>query len=256
MSVDIAFVREKIRQEGFFPLLARKLKRIIYNARFSLHARFVNKRDPFEIAKLQNRYGYFRCGDITKPTGYNEGLGGDLHEIYLKIIQPYINSEICALDIGAGRGGFTKPMLLAKEVWALEAQPRWMCRIDEFLGYPKNFTFIKVKDFLCDDLPDNHFDYCLSMATFYLLTQEQQAEYFKNLFPKMKHGANGFIMIADFEKYKNYIGHYPEISSDVNQWKYNTAEISERALKSYGWEVISRDVGLLKRDAIIHFRKP
>lgn len=249
-------MREKIKREGFFPLLARKLKHIIYNVRFSLHTSFVDKRDPFEIAKLQNKYGYFRCGDITQPTGYNEGLGGDLHEVYRRIIQPYINPDVCTLDIGAGRGGFTKTMLAAKEVWVLEAQPRWMCQIDEFLGFPKNFTFVKVKDFLCNDLPDNHFDYCLSMATFYLLTEEQQAAYFKNLFPKMKQGAHCFIMLADFEKYKNHLGHYPEILADVNQWKYNTAEISERALKHYGWEVVSKDTGLLKRDAIIHFRKP
>lgn len=232
------------------------MRNLVYRLRFHLNSFLVPTNDPIRGFQVQNRFGYGKIPDITKPTGYNEHLGCDFHEIYQTIIRPYIHGFTKALEVGSGRGSYTRGLLDAKEVWVLEAQPRWMTRIDEFLQHPRNLTFIKVEDTSCRELPDSYFDYFLSMATFYTFHDQQREEYLTNLFSKMKHGAQCFLMIGDWEKYKRHLGHYPVNSGvDVTDWKYTNADRMADMLERIGWRVVTKDVGVMKRDTIIHFTK-
>lgn len=249
----ITRIYRKIRSEGFWPVFKRRASYYFYNLRFWLNSLAINKNDSVQAHKVFWKYGYYELPDITKPTGYNSGLGGDPHQLYLEIIKPYINAQTRVLEVGAGGGAYTRGLLPAKEVWILEAQPRWMTRIDQRLGHPKNLKFIQVKDFSCSGAPDNYFDYLFSVGTFPYFTQAEQEEYFKNLYPKMKTGANCFVMVADFEKYKKYLGYYTQDQNSPVSWKYNTADMTCALLRKIGWKIISPDIDLYKRDAIVHF---
>jgi hypothetical protein len=78
-----------------------------------------------------------------------------LHATYLRCIKPYIDSNSIALEIGPGRGAWTKCMLSAKEVWALDALPEEHNGFYEYLGYPRNVNYFQVTNFECAMLPEN-----------------------------------------------------------------------------------------------------
>ena len=76
-----------------------------------------------ELASFEGvwRGGYYE-GDPLEPlsrSGYGQiGYISVVRATYLRCIKPYVNSETVAIEIGAGRGAWTRSMLTAKEVWA------------------------------------------------------------------------------------------------------------------------------------------
>lgn len=147
--------------------------------------------------------GYFE-GDPLEPmasSGYAEfGYISILYVVYLFCIKPYISNSIVALEIGPGRGAWTKTMLAAKEVWCLDTKSREDNDIDNYLSHPKNLIYHQVSDFSCRELPDDHFDYLFSFGALCHVSWDGIVQYMHNLNPKMRHGANAFIMIADYDK--------------------------------------------------------
>lgn len=135
------------------------------------------------------------------PSTYGRmGYMSILHAVYLGCIRPYVNSQTTALEIGPGRGSWTKAMLPAKEIWALDAKSREDNQIDVYLNHPGNLTYIQVKDFECNDLPDNHFDYMFSFGCFCHVSWEGLSRYAERIYPKLKSGANCFWMVGDYSQ--------------------------------------------------------
>jgi len=147
--------------------------------------------------------GYFE-GDPLDPVGPSKyrriGYISVLHAVYQVCVKPYINNGTIALEIGPGRGAWTKAMLEAKEIWLLDAKSREDNKIDEYLGYPDNLQYFHMQDFSCDMLPDNYFTYSFSFGCLCHVPFEGTKQYARNLFPKLKSGANAFWMIADYDK--------------------------------------------------------
>ncbi len=48
-------------------------------------------------------------------------------------------------------------------------------------------------------LPDNKFSYLFSFGCFCHISFDGITEYMKKLFPKLREGANCFVMVADYE---------------------------------------------------------
>jgi 16S rRNA A1518/A1519 N6-dimethyltransferase RsmA/KsgA/DIM1 with predicted DNA glycosylase/AP lyase activity len=93
-------------------------------------------------------------------SGYGQlGFMSVLHATYLRCIKPYINNHTVSLEIGPGRGAWTKALLPSKEIYVLDALPEEHNRFFEYLEYPKNVRYFQVKDFDCEILPDNYFNY-------------------------------------------------------------------------------------------------
>ena len=133
--------------------------------------------------------GYFE-GDCLNPmtqSGYGPlGFMSTLHATYLRCIKPYINNDTVSLEIGPGRGGWTKAFLPSKEVYVLDALPEEHNRFFEYLGYPKNVKYYQVKDLKCEMLPDKYFDYMFSYGCLSHVSFEGISEYAVNIFPKLK----------------------------------------------------------------------
>lgn len=271
--------------------------------------------------------GYFEGDplDPMAPSGYAEfGYISILYVVYLYCIKPYISDSTMALEIGPGRGAWTKTMLNAKEVWCLDAKSRENNEIDNYLGHPKNLIYHQVNDFLCSELPDDHFDYLFSFGALCHVSWDGIERYMHNLYPKLRHGANAFIMIADYDKAnklrddpwrfdvvsrvfsekrmrllkaldrkigQTLMGKRSFILESLGQARWNQIERTlgirlvgrtrwalmdkdenseprpgrwfhagtERTvslLQEIGYVIVSRDVGLVARDPIIHFKKP
>lgn len=253
-----------------------------------------------EIASFEGLWegGYFE-GDpldpLAKSTFGNYGFISILYATYLLCIRPYITPETRALEIGPGRGGWTKALLPAKEVWTLDALSAEYNGFFEYLDHPKNVRYIQVNDFECKDLPDGHFDYMFSFGCLCHVSFEGVSEYAKNIFPKLVSGAHCFWLVADKEKYSRFTrteskfdiwrGLMPkrkgikmapvrkmlevlstmtrpafsktdDFAAGPGQWHDAGAARTCEMLEKAGYKVIDSDIGVLPRDPIIHFMKP
>jgi phospholipid N-methyltransferase len=148
--------------------------------------------------------GYYE-GDPLNPISMSSfhqvGFVSVLHATFLRCIKPYITKDTIALEIGPGKGAWTKALLVSKEVWALDARPEQDNHFFEYLGNAPNARYFQVMDFTCDMLPDNYFDYMFSFGCLCHVSFDGITEYAINLFPKLKEGCNCFWMVADYNKY-------------------------------------------------------
>lgn len=152
--------------------------------------------------------GYYE-GDPLDPLGPSSyqsiGYMSSLFATYLCCIKPYVGSSTAVVEIGPGRGAWTRAFLgrNAKEVWCLDVLSREHNGFDEYVGKDERIRYIQVDDFSCRDLPDDHFHFLFSFGCFCHLSPVAIEEYLRNLRPKLRPGAHGFVLIADFDKYNH-----------------------------------------------------
>lgn len=241
--------------------------------------------------------GYFE-GDPCDPMGASSygifGYYSCLNVIYLCCIKPFINSNTVVLEIGPGRGAWTKAINKSnpKHIYAVDVAPPK--DFLEYVGLSSNINYIQTEDFSLREIHDESIDYFFSFGCFCHLRPEMCVAYIDALAMKMKSGARGFLMIADFHKlntcYQNEKGLSVEraflgrkfllarlayrISLALVRrklvWSYAVDDGSPRgpldwydfgveracaALVKVGFEIIERDMNINHRDPIIHFVK-
>ncbi|MCF7854711.1 MAG: hypothetical protein K9N51_07935 [Candidatus Pacebacteria bacterium] len=130
---------------------------------------------------------YGQCGFVSVP-----------YAIYLSCIRPYVTGDTVSLEIGPGRGAWTKCLLRANHVWVMDAVSEQENRFFEYLGHPRNVTYIHVHDFSCDDLPPDTVTYMFSFGCLCHVSPVGVREYARNLFPKLKSGCECFWMVSDY----------------------------------------------------------
>jgi hypothetical protein len=233
----------------------------------------LNIKNELNFFKEQSLWkgGYFE-GDPLNPnaiSSYDEmglgkideaGLGkiSVLHATYLHCIKPYIKNSI-ALEIGPGRGGWTRCLLPAKEVWCLDAYSAEYNKFFEYVGKQSHVQYHVVEDFSFSKLPEKHFNYVFSFGCLCHISFEGIYEYAKNMYNKLITGANCFWMVADYKKYNTAV---KKPVLDLNQpddlvpgrW-FNTYDRVIKALSDLNYTIVATDVGTCLRDPIIHFRK-
>lgn len=146
--------------------------------------------------------------DPLAPSRYGDlGYISVLHAIYQACIKPFVRPHTAVVEIGPGRGAWTKTMLQAREIWCLDALSAEHNGFWEYIGkeHENRVRYFQVKDFSCSDLPDNHFDFLFSFGAFCHITWEGQQEYLRSLLPKLRDGGVGMVMVADFDKYNSAI---------------------------------------------------
>jgi hypothetical protein len=241
--------------------------------------------------------GYFE-GDPLDPftaSGYGPlGYLSVLYATYLVCIRPYVNSTSRCLEIGPGRGAWTKCMLNAEEVWCVDALSADHNGFWDYLGRAENVKYFQVTDLKCSMLPSDHFDFLFSFGCFCHLSPSAYEEYLTSLFSKLKAGAHGFVMIADYDKYNHALTslHRAGVKLVLSGRRYLPLRLLETAadrliprahrladknedlvpragrwyhlgtseacatLERHGYKVVEADVGVNHRDPIVHFVKP
>jgi hypothetical protein len=251
-----------------------------------------------ELKSFENIWegGYFE-GDPLNPFGVSNygafSFMSILHATYLRCIKPYLNDHTVALEIGPGRGAWTKTLLNSKEVYVLDALSEEHNKFFEYLGNPKNVKYIKVQDFKCKVLPVDHFNFMFSFGCLCHISFAGITEYAINLYPKLKHGCNCFWMIADYDKYNKavldqgrwsiYDAIVPSRRRNIplkwllksfsgiqklellskeegeeptpGRWYHAGIDKTCSMLRKAGYKIIDPDVGTIPRDPIIHFLK-
>lgn len=226
----------------------------LYNHHRWLLKIFYSKK-PFEgFNKILWKDGFHYTGEVMDQDSNkgDSGQGVTYYQIYNKGIKPYVNKDTVVLEIGPGRGSWTKALLKAKEVWAMDAQDLKRNKILDYLSYPSNLKYIAVKNFDCKDLPDEYFDFVFSYGCFCHIPWDGIVAYIENLYKKVKVGAICMIHISDEIKNPdniNYRKWYPGCFVPNSAAKMNSL------LDKAGWKVIDPDFLSCKRDSIILFKK-
>jgi len=251
-----------------------------------------------ELDSFKNLWeGGFYEGDPLDPlskSGYGPlGYISTLYATYLRCIKPYVNRDSISLELGPGRGAWTKALLPSREVYVLDALPEEHNGFFKYLGYPNNAKYFQVTDFTCSMLPDSYFNYMFSYGCLCHVSFEGIREYAVNIYPKLTRGSNCFWMVADYDKYNNAIEHQNDLSVwravmpssakyflakmlfayfmkrkrprsvpvDENdeprpgRWYHAGIERTSSMLMDVGYHVVDSDVGTCLRDPIIHFVK-
>jgi hypothetical protein len=251
--------------------------------------------DPLkvELQSVQNKWlgGYLEGNplDPIAPSAYVQlGYINMLHATYLCCIKPYINAQTVALELGPGRGAWTKCLLPARQIYAIDALSAAHNCIFEYLGHPRNVKYFQVNDFECDMLPEDGIDFMFSHGCLCHVSFEGIARYAERIHSRLRRGANCFWMVTDAEKYNRAFLNYnvwdalartlpaqgqaliaqlkqmsPAISYPANteqegpgKWYAVGAARTCGMLRETGYEIVDPDVGTNPRDPIIHFRKP
>jgi hypothetical protein len=254
----------------------------------------VDDRLKVELQSVQNKWhGGYLEGQPLEPMAtspYSQvGFISILHATYLACIKPYITPETVALEIGPGRGAWTKCLLPAKQIYALDALSAQHNGFFEYLGHPRNVKYFQVSDFECDMLRDNGIDYMFSHGCLCHVSFNGIARYAERIFPKLKPGSHCFWMVGDAEKYNRAYLHLSiwdalerivpmqgrammaqlkQMTSTVHQvppgqtdqegpgqWYAAGGARTCAMLESTGYKIVDPDVGTNIRDPIIHFRK-
>jgi hypothetical protein len=251
--------------------------------------------DQLDFSKLWEG-GYYE-GNPAEPmgrSGYHQyGYISSLFAIYSACIRPYVRHGVTALEIGPGRGAWSKAIadcgpsrLIAVDAATAEHTHFW-----DYVGPRSNVDYFTVADTELAPVADDSVDYFFSFGVFCHLPPETSVGYIKSLVRKMKRGANGFLMVADFDKFNachakpyessiftffadrgrrwnllraiierlvppSYLS-TPRMEKPISGgWYHLGVPAAVQALEEAGFEIVEADMRLNSRDPLIHFRKP
>jgi hypothetical protein len=141
-----------------------------------------------------------RMGDSHyRSIGYNSVL----YTVFAACIKPFVNRSTTALEIGPGRGGWTKAILSCNpaSIVALDAAPAEHTGFWSYVGRDPRARYCVAQDFTLSDIPHDSISYFFSFGVFCHIPPALSADYIRNLFPRMTRGGHGFLMVADFAKF-------------------------------------------------------
>jgi len=152
--------------------------------------------------------GGFLEGQPLDPMGVSTygvyGYNSILYTVYSACIRPYITTDTTVLEIGPGRGAWSKTFLQrnCRKLYAVDVAQPEHTHFWDYIGKDPRAEYIVVDDLSLSGIPENSIDFFFSFGVFCHLKPEMCEEYVHSLGPKMQHGSRGFLMIADFDKYE------------------------------------------------------
>jgi len=150
--------------------------------------------------------GFFEGSPLDPMTSSTYGVYGYnsvLYTVYSACIRPYVTSDTVVLEIGPGRGAWSKAFLQrnCRKLYAVDAATPEHTHFWEYVGKDPRAEYIVTDNLKLDGVPDDAIDFFFSYGVFCHLKPEMCEEYVQSLYRKMRSGARGFLMIADFDKY-------------------------------------------------------
>ena len=190
-----------------------------------------------------------------------------LYVTYLMCIRNKVAGRT-VLEIGPGRGAWSKVIMDsgAAKLYALDALSAshngFYDYVDPFLKYGDSIQYIQVQDFECHIPEDVLADFFFSFGCFCHIRRNNTETYFKNIYKKMRPGAEGFVMISDYEKMAHALGTSFDADAIVEggaetgvPWSHLGTDWFCSMLENSGFEVVDRDIGCNLRDPIVHFHR-
>lgn len=189
-------------------------------------------------------------------------IGGSYKKVFTLGALPYLKSDSMVLELGPGRGSWSRAILKSipnGKLTTLDFQDvrNWL-KPEKLNG---RLNCIQVSDNTFNSVADNSFDFFWSFGVLCHNNTTDIKEILTNSLPKMKKGAYAVHLYGDWEKLDKWgwnKGKVPmEFASkpdDEIWWPRNNQKIMSNIATEAGWEVISPDLGIVERDSIIVLR--
>ena len=160
--------------------------------------------------------GGFYSGNPRNPAFGLWGITayiGVSHAIYLGCVRPYVDESTTVLEIGCGRGAWSKLMVHAKQFYCVDALSAEHNEFWQYVGASKSVTYFQAKDFSLENIPFDSIDFSFSYDALCHVSFEGITEYAKNLYPRLRHGGHAIWMVADYEKYNHFVDNQDDYST-------------------------------------------
>jgi len=155
----------------------------------------------------------------------------------------YIFPETTALEIGPGGGRWTRYMLKARRLYAVDYHQELLDELARHIN-PPNLIPIKNNGTDFPGVPDASVDFIFSFGVFVHLENEIIAGYLKNMRRVLKPGANVVIQYADKTK---------PLAQRNTGFGNNTPEKMLRMVRDAGYSVQDDNRWLLSHSSIVRF---
>lgn len=214
--------------------------------------------------KKEFYYGYKSGNVLSRIPGFTRlkeemKIGGSYRNIFFHAILPYIKPNSSVLELGPGRGSWSRAIL--KYIPNGELHTVDFQDVEPWLKpkrYHNRLVCHKVNDNSFSSLPDNHFDFFWSFGVLCHNNTDNIKMILRNALKKIKPNGIAVHMYGDWDKLNAYGwrrgGVPPEFQNKTDDeiwWPRNSrGKMTSIAIEA-GWDVITPDLNLVKRDSII-----
>jgi hypothetical protein len=190
-------------------------------------------------------------------------IGGSYREVFGKALAPHVKPDSRVLELGPGRGSWTRPLL--------SILPRGELHTADFQDvtpwlhpekYGGRLICHRISDNDFSEFPDDYFDIFWSFGVLCHNNVEQIELILRNIRPRLKDGAWCVHHYADWEKLDRFGWEKGTVSTEFQSrpddeiwWPRNDAKTMAGIIKKAGYRLETADCGIVARDSIAIFQK-
>jgi hypothetical protein len=219
--------------------------------------------------RLEFNYGY-SSGNVLSwipnlaRLREERAIGGSYRKVFLKAVVPYLQPDSRVLELGPGRGSWSRAILKFipdGELHTVDFQD-----VTQWLNpsvYAGRLVCHQVAENSFSELPDNYFNFFWSFGVLCHNEVDGIRKILTNARQKMKPGALSVHQYGNWlnlERFGWKRGRVPLDFKDKPDskiwWPRNDQVAMTKVAQDSGWEVLSPDLGLVRRDSIILLRNP
>lgn len=190
-------------------------------------------------------------------------IGGSYRSVFQKAVKPYLKPDSKVLELGPGRGAWSKAILKQiphGQLHTIDFQDvtKWLSPAQ----YDGRLVCHRIPEISFDEVQDDYFDLFWSFGVLCHNNIDTIREILRLSLIKVKVGMYSVHQFADWEKLEAFgwnKGAVPEIfktmSDDEIWWPRNTKAVMNKAASAAGWHVLQEDLNLVGRDSIMLMRR-
>jgi len=220
---------------------------------------------------LKNEFHYgYQSGDILAPEpdeirkSEETRCGGDYRAIFLEAILPRIGERANVLELGPGKGSWSRAVLQSRPACRLQTVDfqdvtQWL----EPERWNGRLVCHRVSDSTFSCLEPGSIDFFFSFGVLCHNNTSNIESILKHALSRMRPGAYALHQHSDWKKLDRFGWERGMVPVDFRSkpddeiwWPRNDGETMERLAKAVGWEVVQRDIGMIQRDGFILLRAP
>lgn len=161
-------------------------------------------------------------------------------------LMPYLSPNASVVEIGPGGGRWTRYMLNAKQVYAVDYHQELLNELKSNFD-ANNIIYVKNNG---DDFPniqDGSIDFVFSFGTFVHLDIDIIDRYLRNMRPLLNHDSNVVIQYSDKTK---------PLGKNNKEFSENDPDKMRALILSHGYLIHEEDVKTLWHSSIVRFGLP
>lgn len=161
-------------------------------------------------------------------------------------LSPYVSSDSTIVEIGPGGGRWTRYMLGAKRIFAVDYHQELLDELRKNLAHDnrRNVVYVKNNGDDFPGIPVNSIDFVFSFGAFVHLDMDIIDRYLKNMVSLLRPQANAVIHYSDKTK--------PVAQRNVS-FSDNDPERMRELVHSHGYSIYEEDVKTMWHSSIIRF---